>query len=254
MLQQLLSTDIFHVMLVFSRLGAALMFFPGLGGSVVSVRARLLLAVGISLMVEPAVASHLPASAPGLLPTAALVVGEVTVGIFFGMLVQTFLAALDVAGNIVGYSAGMTNAFAVDPVTAQQSGVMIGFLTIMATSLIFLTDTHHLFLEALVDSYSLFTPGARLPFDDFAATLVRAISASFAVGFGLAAPVMVFALVFNTSLGLLNRLVPQMQVFFVGLPLQILGGLSILMLALPAIMLWFMRHFREGLGAYLVPG
>lgn len=254
MLQQLLAADLFHLLLVFSRLGAAIMFFPGLSSAVVAARARLLLAVGISFLVEPVVRSSLPAVSSGLLPTAVLVLGEVTIGIFFGMLTQVYLAALDVAGNIIGYSAGLTNAFVVDPVTSQQSQLMTGFLTITAAVLVMITDTHHLFLQALVDSYGLFSPGARLPVDDFSATMVRSMSASFAVGFGLAAPVLIFSLVFNTALGLLNRLVPQMQVFFVGMPMQILGGLSIMMMALPPIMLWFLRNFREGIGAYVVPG
>jgi flagellar biosynthetic protein FliR len=77
---------------------------------------------------------------------------------------------------------------------------------------------------------------------------------SFVVGIQLAAPVLVFALVFNTGLGLVNRLVPQMQVFFVGLPIQVMVGLSVLAIALPAIMLWFLRYFREGIGAFLSSG
>lgn len=254
MLRELLAADVFHLMLVFARLGAAIMFFPGLGGSVVSVRGRLLLAVAIAFLVEPVVGPHLPAAAPGLLPTAALVAGEVTVGLFFGMLAQTYMAALDIAGNIAGYSVGLTNAFTVDPVTAQQSQLTIGFLTITATALLLITNTHHLYLQALVDSYGLFQPGGRLPVDDFSATMVKTLSSSLAIGFGLASPLLVFSLVFNTALGLLNRLVPQMQVFFVGLPMQILGGLSVLMLTLPPIMLWFLRHFREGIGAYLGSG
>ncbi|HIJ63264.1 MAG TPA: flagellar type III secretion system protein FliR [Rhodospirillaceae bacterium] len=254
MLRDLLAADVFHLLLVFARLGAAIAFFPGLGGAVVSVRARLLLAVAVTFLVEPVVHPQLPAAPTGVLAIAVLVATEATIGIFFSMLTQTLMVALDLAGNIIGYSIGLTNAFAVDPVTAQQSQLLTGFLNITATTLVLITDTHHLFLHALVDSYGLFTPGARLPLDDFSATMVRILSTSFTVGFGLAAPVMVFALVFNTALGLLNRLVPQMQVFFVGLPMQILGGLSILMLSLPAIMIWFMRHFREGVGAYLGPG
>jgi flagellar biosynthetic protein FliR len=70
----------------------------------------------------------------------------------------------------------------------------------------------------------------------------------------MAAPLFIFSLVFNAGLGLLNRLVPQMQVFFVGMPLQILGGLSVLVLCTSAIMYVFMRYFADSLGAYLAPG
>ncbi len=74
------------------------------------------------------------------------------------------------------------------------------------------------------------------------------------LGFKLAAPLIVFALTFNTALALLNRLVPQMQVFFVGMPIQIMGGMAVLALCLPALMTWFLRHFDEGLSAFVNPG
>jgi len=254
LLKDLLATDVFQVTLVFARLGAAIMFFPGLGSAVVTARARLLLAVALAFLIEPVVRAHLPVVPHAVLPMASAVAVEASIGLFFGLIAQTLLSALDIAGNVIGYSVGLTNAFAVDPVTAQQSQLLTGFLSITATSLILLTDLHHLFLQALVDSYELFGSLGHLPLEDFSGIMVRTMSSSFMVGIELAAPIFVFGLAFNTALGLLNRLVPQMQVFFVGQPLQILGGLSIVMLTLPAVMLWFLRHFREGIGAFLAQG
>jgi len=124
----------------------------------------------------------------------------------------------------------------------------------LAIAMIFLTDTHHLMFQAVVDSYSLFPPGQSIPFGDISEVLVRKSTESMVMGFKLASPAIVFAITFNTALALLNRLVPHVQVFFVGVPVQILGGLGILSFALPAIMIWFLRYYSDGLQAFLAPG
>ncbi len=251
MLRELLATDVFKLLLVFSRLGAAIMLLPGLGSTLVAVRARLLLALGIAFLLIPTVGRHLPAAPADPLSMFLLIGSEITIGVFFGLITQILMAPLDLAGTSIGFAVGLTNVFTFDPVTQQQSQLLTGFLNLTAITLVFMTDAHHLMLRALVDSYDLFVPGRPLPMGDFAQALVRTLGGSFVMGFRLAAPSLVFALTFNTALALLNRLVPQMQVFFVGMPLQILGGLAILMLCLPPIMYWFIRHFTDGIGAYL---
>jgi flagellar biosynthetic protein FliR len=254
MLRDILATNVFQFLMVFARVGAAMMLFPGFGSAMVSVRLRLLLALAVAFVIFPVVGGSLPAMPPDPLSIALLAAGEATIGVFLGMISQMLMAALDLAGNFIGYAVGLTNALAVDPTTAQQSQLVSGFLTMAAITVILASDTHHLMLRALADSYGLFQPGQPLPVDDFSAVAVRTIGESFALAFQLAAPAVVFSLVFNTGLGLLNRLVPQMQVFFVGLPIQVLVGLSVVMVALPALMMWFMRHFRDGLSVFLAPG
>ncbi|HLN24554.1 MAG TPA: flagellar biosynthetic protein FliR [Patescibacteria group bacterium] len=254
MLNELLSTDIFKLMLVFSRLGMAMMLIPGIGGTLIPARARMLLAVVISFLLLPVLGPQLPGMPQDLSRMFLLLLGEVTVGLFFGVLTQILMSSLDLAGNFIGYSAGLTNAFVFDPVSESQSQLITGFLNTAAISLVFVTNTHHLMLRALVDTYGVFTPGQPLPFEDMSVMLVSTAGKSFTVGIQLASPLVVFSLVFNTGLGMLNRLVPQMQVFFVGMPLQIMVGLGILMVSLPAIMFWFMRHLTEGIGVFLAPG
>jgi len=141
-----------------------------------------------------------------------------------------------------------------DTLSPEQTPVVTTFLNTIALTLFLMTDTHHLLLRALVDSYGLFQPGAALPMGDFSQTLVRVASESFSIAMRLSAPLVVFALIFNVSLGLLNKLVPQMQVFFVGVPLQLLIGMSVLMIALAPMMMIFMRYMSEGLLPFLSSG
>jgi flagellar biosynthetic protein FliR len=95
---------------------------------------------------------------------------------------------------------------------------------------------HHLVIAALDDSYTLFHPGEVPLTGDMAALMTRTVAGAFRVGVQLSAPFLVFGLLFNLGLGLLSRLMPQMQVFFVGMPLSIMLGLLILVLALATMM------------------
>jgi flagellar biosynthetic protein FliR len=126
----------------------------------------------------------------------------------------------------------------------------VGLFLLLAGE-IFVTNTHHLMLHALVDSYSIYSPGQPLPMDDLAQTLTRTLSAAALMGLRLSAPLLVFTITMNTGLGLMNRLMPNMHVFFVAQPLQIIGGLTVLMICLPAIMMLFMDHLAEGIGSFL---
>ena len=254
MLREFAALNVFHFLLIFARLGTAVMFMPAVGGSLVPPRFRLLLALAITLVIVPAINPLLPEAPKEPLRLAILFGTEITVGLFFGMTMQLLMSAVDLAGNFMGYAVGLTNALISDPVTEQQSQLISGFLNLAATTLLLLTNTHHVMLRAIADSYTLFTPGAPLPLGDFSQQLITTIGTSFVVGLKLAAPLIIFSLSFNVGLGLLNRLVPQMQVFFVGMPMQILGGLSVLAVSVATILFVYVQYFGRAIGAYLAPG
>lgn len=254
MLDQILTANIFGYLVIFARLGAALMFLPGFGSGVVQVRTRLLLALSISLVLQPVLLSKLPPQPDHPAQLALLLVSEAAVGVFLGMVGQFLLAAVTVAGSFISFQTGLTNAFSFDAVAQEQSQVLTGMLSTLAMVAVFATDTHHLMLRAMVDSYDLIPPGTPLPVGDMAMTLTKLLGATFSLGVRLAAPVVVFGMVFYTGLGLLSRMVPQMQVFFVATPLQVLIGLWMTMVGLPVIMMLFLDAFQSGLLRYIAPG
>ncbi len=247
MLADLLSLDVYKFLLVFARLGAMIMFLPGFAGAILSARIRLILALAFSLLVAPVVAPTLPGIPENPADLVVLLVGEVTIGIFLGMITQFLLVALNLAGTFMAFQAGMTNAFIQDPVTEQQGSLLPSFLMNVALVLIFATDLHHLMLRAAAGSYSLFIPGQPLPMGDFADSLTHTLGRAFLLGMQLAGPLVVFALVFNTGLGLMSRLMPQMQVYFVAIPIQVMAGIGLLALTLPPLMAWFLRFLEDGL-------
>ncbi len=145
---------------------------------------------------------------------------------------------------MIAQQLGLGFVTAVDPTQGQQ-GVLVGnFLTLLGVTLIFATDLHHLVIAALNDSYSLFRPGEIPLLGDVAALTTRTVAAAFHIGIQLSAPFLVFGLLFNLGLGVLSRLMPQMQVFFVGMPLSILLGFLILLLVVGAMMGTFLGSFE----------
>jgi flagellar biosynthetic protein FliR len=141
----------------------------------------------------------------------------------------------------------MANALTPDPSAAQQGSIAGSFLVVAAVLTIFTLDLHHAMLAAVIDSYQLFVPGQVPPVADFADMISRVVAQTFLLSFQISAPFIAVGLIFFLGLGLLGRLMPQMQVFFVAMPLQIAAGLVVLVLVLPAILRWFVGAFQDSL-------
>lgn len=250
MLSDLLQLDIFRFMLVFTRIGAAIMLLPGVGGQLVATRIRLLLALSIAFLMLPALAARLPGPPPTIGGALLLVFSEAVVGLYLGTVIAFLMSTINLAGSIIGYQTGITNAFSFDPISQQQSQLLTGFLSNVAMVAIFATDLHHLMFRAIVESYGLFQPGAALPWGDFSETLSHLLTETFRLGLQFSAPLVVFGLVFYTALGLLSRLVPQLQVFFLSLPVQVLIGLWMFAVTLPMLVSLFLRFFEDTLIPY----
>jgi flagellar biosynthetic protein FliR len=246
-LNEILTLDIYRFFMIFTRLGAALMLMPGFAGQLVSTRIRLLIALALTLVLLPVVGTLYPPLPKRLGGLVMLLVGEALVGVYLGVLTQMLMASLNIAGTFIGFQVGLTNAFSFDAVAEQQSSTMTALLANIALIALFSTDMHHLMLRALADSYATFVPGQPLPLDDFSETLSHLLSASFGLGVQLAAPILVFGLIFYSGMGLLSRLAPQIQVFFVALPLQVVAGMVMLMVSLPIMIMIFLRWFEAGL-------
>jgi flagellar biosynthesis protein FliR len=231
-------------MLVFARVGAMVMLLPGLGETNIPVRIKLAIALLLTLIILPLHRTDYHVSLDALSALLVLMVYEIMIGIVLGATARVTLSALQVAGAVVAQQLGLGFATSVDPTTQGQQGVLIGnFLTLLGVTMLFATDSHHLVIAALNDSYSIFSPGELVPSGDVAALATRAFAAAFKIGMQLSAPFLVFGLVFNIGLGVLARLMPQMQVYFVGVPLSIMSGFLIFAVVIAAMMGTFLDYF-----------
>jgi flagellar biosynthetic protein FliR len=175
------------------------------------------------------------------------------VGAVLGFTARLAISALQVTGTIVAQQLGLGFVTAVDPTQNEQGALVGNFLTVLGVALVFATDLHHLVIMAMNDSYSIFAPGELPLMGDAAQHVTRVITTAFRIGVQLSAPFLVFGLLFNLGLGVLSRLMPQMQVFFIGLPLSILLGLLLLVLVIGAMMGTFVGYL-EGVLADLAQG
>jgi flagellar biosynthetic protein FliR len=216
------------------------MLLPGLGEMSVPVRVRLTVALLLAAVLLPLHRSAYALDLRSFGPVLAMLGEEMFVGAVLGLTARLMISALQVAGNVVAQQLGLGFVTEIDPTQGQQNVIVGNFLTLLGVTLIFATDLHHLVIAALNDSYTLFRPGEVPLLGDVAAHTTRTVAAAFRIGIQLSAPFIVFGLLFNLGLGVLSRLMPQMQVFFVGLPVSILVGFLILILVLGAMMTLFL--------------
>ena len=245
-----LPAEVYGAGLVFARVGALVMLMPGVGETAVPPRARLAFAFMLALVLYPVVRGALPAVPSTVGGLASQVVTEALIGLGIGALMRLFLSALTVAGEIISIQTTLSFAQTVNPLQAQPTATLSTFLTLIGVTLIFATDLHQLFIAAIARSYALFSPTKPLPVHDFVALAVRTTGGTFALGVQLAAPVIVFSMIFNIAAGLIGRAMPQFQIFFVATPLTVLFGLSIFALGLGVFGLVWVDRFRGFLGQF----
>jgi flagellar biosynthetic protein FliR len=231
-------------MLVFARIGAMVMLLPGLGESTIPVRVKLAIALMLTLIILPLHRSAYQIDMQSVTSLLVLMLREIVIGIVLGATARVTLSALQVAGSVIAQQMGLGFVTSVDPTTQGQQGILIGnFLTLLGVTMLFATDSHHLVIAALNDSYHIFAPGETMASGDVASLATRAFTAAFRLGLQLSAPFLVFGLVFNIGLGVLARLMPQMQVYFVGVPLSIIAGFLVLAAVIAAMMGSFLDYF-----------
>jgi flagellar biosynthesis protein FliR len=242
-LAQLLQADLFAVAMIFARFGSAMIMLPGVGQQTVPVQVRLLLGLAVAVAVAPVVSPGLPKLPADVLTLAFMIIGEVVIGLFIGTLANILASALQIAGMIIAFQSNLASATIFNPMLAQESSVYGSMLATTAIVLIFTTDLDHQAFIALVDSYRLFQPGVAPDIALMTSALGRVVSDSFKLAVQMSAPFLILSFVFNVGLGLIARLVPQMQVFFVGIPLQILGSMAVFALTLAAGMALFLQSY-----------
>ncbi len=250
-LQDFLGLQVFAFALTFVRLGTAIMIMPGVGDSFVPTRIRLHFAVALSLALFPLTVVYIPDPIPGTFGLFSLIMMEFIIGIFFGGIARIFMMALDTAGMVISISSGLSNAQLFNPALATQGSLVGAFLSITGIVVLFAMNLHHLLFAGIIESYELFPLGALPDIGSMAEMVARAVNAAFAVGIKIAAPFLVISILIYTGMGVLSRLMPQVQVFLIALPLQILIALIVMSMFLSSAYLFWGREFEQAMVFFL---
>ena len=245
-----LTGHVFAFMLIFTRIGAVIMLFPGVGEPYVPPRARMMLAFTISVLLLEPLFGHLPTLPPSVAETGRLILSEMFIGLLFGTLVRMAFGALESAGMLIGLQSGLSNATMLNPALATQSPLPSAFLSTAGLVLIFLTGLDHFLLRAMVGLYDVFPVGGELMIGDAAQTVMHTANRSFAIGIELAAPFLIMGMLLLTALGIMQRLMPSVQIFMLSMPMQIWGGLALFSLTSTAILTGWMHYFDEAVATF----
>ncbi len=248
LLTELVADQLYAYLLIFVRLGTAFINLPTIGEGFVPTQSRLVIALIITALVTPALGDRLPPQPDSVLALFVLMLGEALVGAFLGSVGRMLMSALEVAGMIIAVQSQLAMAAVFNPALATQAslpGALLGWAGLL---LLFVSDLHHLLILSVVDSYEMFPPGAPWPVGDFAETMALLTSRSFLIGVEMAGPFLVIGLLFSFSIGLVNRMAPQIQVFFVFMSSKTGLGLFLFGLTLGAML----RHWLTAVHGFLI--
>lgn len=250
-LETFLSTGIFAFLLVFVRIGTGIMLMPGFGDFFVPQKIRLHIALGLSLVLFPVIWPSLPSPVPGAAQLLVLIASEFVTGLFIGTVARIFMTALDTAGMVISMASGLGSAQMFNPAFATQGSLVGAFLSVSGVMILFASDMHHFLLSALVGSYQIFPVGGLPDVGDMADTISKVVGASFQIGVQISIPFVLISVLIYVGMGVLSRLMPQIQVFLIAVPVQIVITLLAFSLVVSAMFLFWEQRFFDGMTGIL---
>jgi flagellar biosynthesis protein FliR len=247
LLDHFVLSQLFTFIIVFCRIGSCIMTLPGFGDVYILPRARLLLSLAISLMLTPMLTAQMPPISGSPLALALLIISEVLIGVFFGLLVRVLISAMNVAGTIIANQSSLAIASVFEATAGMQSVIVSNMFTLTALTLFFVLNLHHIMLAAIINSYSVFTPGDWLPMDDMSNQYGRMLMDAFVVGVQFAAPHIIMSLIIYLAGGVMTRLMPTFQVFFILMSPQIMMALLLIIVIISPMMMLYVNYVEEQL-------
>lgn len=249
MLATLLPQSLFGFFLVFCRVGSMFMVLPTVGETFINPQYRLCFALLVAGVITPVIVGTLPPLPPDPGRLFLLVLGEILIGVFVGGLIRLIMTGLQVAGTIIAMQTSLSTGQMYDPAQGTQGTILANLMTMVGLAVIFASDLHLVLIAATGDTYRLFPVGTFPLSGDLASAAASTAAGSFKMAIQFSAPLTVFSLIFYLGLGAINRLMPQLQVFFIAQPLQIGISLVVLVATLGAVYSWFQDYFADALAA-----
>ncbi|MEE4356258.1 MAG: flagellar biosynthetic protein FliR [Desulfococcaceae bacterium] len=223
--------DIQMLFPVFLRITSILITMPVLGSKNIPAVFKAWLGFGLSILLFPLLNPGGIRGADMPLIFSIGAVSEIFLGISIGFSVRLLFSAIQMAGQLAGFQMGFAIANVFDPFSSQQISVIGQIYHIFAMLIFLVTGFHHAILLSIADSFEMIPPFAFRPSADFITFFICLSGKIFMIAFQIGAPLIVALLVSNIAMGLIARTVPQINVFFVAMPLNIAAGLLLLMVS-----------------------
>ncbi len=235
---------------IFLRVSIILFMLPLFGARGVPTLLKVGLSMVVAIVITPVVPfpAHLPQTD---LEIALAVIDEAIMGLTLGLGVKMLLSAVQMAGQFMSFQMGFSMARAIDPQTGVQSTALSQFLYLFTILIFFAVDGHHMFIRALVTSFTA-APLSEFSIDtNLATVLIKTSARMFLIALQIAAPIMIALFLSNLCLGIVARTVPQVNILMIGFPLNIGLGLIFFGLTLSQL-LPFLTELTREIGATLM--
>jgi flagellar biosynthetic protein FliR len=209
---EFVTTGVFAFILVFVRVGTAIMIMPGIGNAFVPANIRLYFALAFTFVIFPILQSRVPNPIPETFTFFTMIMMEFIAGLFLGTVMRILLAAIDIAGMIIATQSSLANAQLFNPSFASQGSIVGAFLTMVAILLLLVTDMHHLMITGIIESYDLILFNQIPPMGDIANIIIQQIGFAFKIAIQMTAPFLIIVTLLNVGMGVMSKVMPQVQV------------------------------------------
>lgn len=251
-LNHFLTTGVFAFILTFVRVGTAVMIMPGIGNAFVPPNVRLYFALAFAFVLFPILQSRIPDPIPETITLFTMIIMEFVSGLVIGTVMRVLMAALDIAGMIIATQSSLANASLFNPAFSSQGTVISTFMTLTGVLLLFVTDMYQLMITGIIKSYDLFPVGQIPDMGSVAELMIKEIDLAFLVAVQMTAPFLVLVLMLYVGMGVMSKLMPQIQVFMIAVPIQIALALITMTMVMSGMMLLWLNRFDEGFQVFWI--
>lgn len=245
--QEWILAEFFGFFLVLSRTIGLFAFMPFLAQLEISPRFRFLAALSFSYMATLLLDVQVPSSM-GYTMFAVYAIKEFFIGFFISLLTRSLVSILDITGHIISTLMGISSVSIINP-NMQGSTAISFLLTLFGIMMILSLDLHHYIFQGFLQSYSKFPIMEMVSASQITESYIQLFSRVFWFGLQLSFPFLIFFMILQLSMGIMNRIIPQMQIFFVSMPFQIWMGFLILLLTVITILTYFANIFKDELAS-----
>jgi flagellar biosynthetic protein FliR len=237
-----LADSVLATFIVFCRIGACLMLVPGFSSASIPVQVRLFVAIVTTFALAPVLVTTLRpllAQAPPL-ALASLICSELLIGSVIGIGGRVLFLALETMATAMASAVGLSNIPGMQVGDVAPSPALVPLIMVSVTTLFFMTDQHWQVLKGLMNSYDVWQPGVKLGGDVALAQIVNRLSEGFLLALRITSPFIVYSIIVNLAIGLINKLTPTIPVFFISMPFILFGGFLLLYLTSDELLTQFM--------------
>ena len=235
---------ILALFVAFCRMGGCVMVLPGFSSSRVPPQIRLFMAAAVSMAVLPLLWDTIypKVSAPGA-AYIALIFSETVIGVMYGLIARFYTLGLQFAGTVITMMIGFNAPPSQDVLEDTAENQLTNMISFAGLMVLFSLDFHHVVFRAIMESYTILPVGGALDIQRSLITLTDTLGTTMMIMLRLSSPFILYGLMFNVSIGMINKLAQQVPIYFISAPYLLMGGLFMVYLSIAALLRQFSDSF-----------